>query len=546
MTHQDQKSAARPSLNALYFSRIRHWMILLLGPTCVLYTLLTTPPALMPPEAWLMVGVTSMMALWWIFEVIPIPVTSLLPLILLPLLGVADIKTVATPYAHPIIALFFGGFMIGMAMERWGLHKRIAINIMLKTGSQPAALIGGFMIATAFLSMWVSNTATSVMMLPIGLSVAAIISNCQTSTKHSNTADEPFTKALLLAIAYSASIGGLATLIGTPPNALLAAYLSETYQRDIGFAQWMMIGLPVASIMLILTWLWLTRWGYQFNSQPFTTHGNANTQAQEKLHSSVDSDLKLNPNANVPAANMTQPTAIDCQQEVEKLIQKQSHDLGAMNRGEKIVLLVFITTALGWMFRPFLQQYIPGLSDPLIAIVAALCLFIIPVKFDQAGTEFVMVWEKSKDIPWGVFILFGGGLALAAQIKATGLAQWVANYMQHLQGIPILIIILAIVSVIVFLTELTSNTATAAGFLPLLGALAISIDIDPITLAAPAALAASCAFMMPVATPPNAIVFSAGKLKVFDMIRCGLVLNIVGIVVITFVGYSLIHYVFLS
>ncbi|PVZ72205.1 SLC13 family permease [Pelagibaculum spongiae] len=512
MNKNSQHSAEKPSASASASPepslpagpkpkpRISYWLTLLSGPAVLIYTMLSLPPENMSQPAWYMVGVASMMAIWWIFEVVPIPVTSLLPIILLPVLGIASIKEVTAPYAHPIIYLFFGGFMIGMAMERWNLHKRIALYIMLNTGTQPARQIAGFMLATAFLSMWVSNTATSVMMLPIGLSVAAMMAQ-QYKEGEANPAAQDFTKALLLGIAYSASIGGLATLIGTPPNALLAAFLSETYQLQIGFAQWMLVGLPICILMLIATWLWLTRLGFKL-------------------------DTKESP-------------------ETEALLKEKQHALGKMGPGEKVVSTVFCATALLWILRPWLQDYIPGISDAMIAVVAAVSLFIIPVQH-KGERVYVMIWDKSRDIPWGVFILFGGGLTLAAQIKSTGLAVWVAQSMEMVAGLPVILVIAFIVTIIVFLTELTSNTATAAGFLPLLGALGVTLGIDPVLLAAPAALAASCAFMMPVATPPNAIIFGSGKLKISDMIKAGFALNLAGIVVVTTVGYWLVSIVLIN
>ncbi len=434
-----------------------------------------------------MMGIAIMMAIWWGSEVVPIPVTSLLPMILIPLLDIASIKAVTASYAHPIIYLFFGGFMLGIAMERWNLHKRIALHIILKTGVRPDRQIAGFMIATAFLSMWVSNTATSVMMLPIGLSVASMLGG----ENESNA----FSKALLLAIAYSASIGGLATLIGTPPNALMAAFLAENYDLEIGFAQWMMVGLPLSIVMLLFVWVWLTRIGFKLS-------GTENPEA-------------------------------------DKLLHKQLQELGPVSRGEKTVAIIFVMTAISWVMRPFLKDYIPGISDTMIAITAAISLFIIPVK-NQGKRVYVMSWEKAREIPWGILILFGGGLALAAQIKNTGLASWIADAMSIIDGLPILLAVAFVATVITFLTELTSNTATAAGFLPLMGALAVSLGVDPVMLAVPAALACSFAFMMPVATPPNAVVFGAGKLNITDMMKAGFVLNIMGIFVVTGIGYFLI------
>lgn len=465
---------------------VLYWLSLLAGPLVLLLTLVVPPPSGMSLPAWYMVGVATMMAIWWISEVVPIPVTSLLPILLVPLLGIASVKEVTAPYSHPTIYLFLGGFMLGMAMERWHLHKRIALNIMLRTGVRPDRQIAGFMIATAFLSMWVSNTATSVMMLPIGLSVAAMVDN--------EGENSPFTKALLLAIAYSASIGGLATLIGTPPNALLAAFLSENYRMEVGFAQWMMVGLPMSTLMLLVAWVWLTRFGFQLSREE-------------------------NPEARA-------------------VFMRQLQEMGPMSRGEKTVAIIFMLTALAWILRPFLKGYIPGLSDTMIAVAATISLFIIPVKHDKRC--YVMSWQKARDIPWGVLLLFGGGLTLAAQIKNTGLASWVAEAMSIANGLPVLVVVAFVVTVITFLTELTSNTATAAGFLPLMGALGVTLGIDPVLLAAPAALACSFAFMMPVATPPNAVIFGSGKLAITDMMKAGLALNIVGIALVTLVGYFLI------
>ncbi len=473
---------------------MRYWVSLFAGPLVLLMTLVLPAPEGMTTHAWYMVGVATMMAIWWVSEVVPIPVTSLLPILLVPVLGIASIKEVTAPYAHPTIYLFFGGFMLGMAMERWNLHKRIALHIMLATGVRPDRQIAGFMLATAFLSMWVSNTATSVMMLPIGLSVASMIAG------KNQEKNENFSKALLLAIAYSASIGGLATLIGTPPNALLAAFLQETYQMEVGFAQWMMVGLPICLMMLGATWIWLTRFGFKLDN-------NENPEALE-------------------------------------IFQNQLKELGPMTRGEKTVAAIFAATALAWITRPLLSDYVPGLSDTVIAIAATVSLFIIPV--NQNDKIYVMSWDKAREIPWGVLILFGGGLALASLIKSTGLATWVADAMSVVQGLPIILVVAVVVAVIIFLTELTSNTATAAGFLPLMGALAITLGIDPLILAVPAALAASCAFMMPVATPPNAIVFGSGKLDIKDMIKTGFALNLVGIVLVTLTGYWLVGLVLAS
>ena len=465
---------------------LSYWVSLFAGPIILLLTIITSPPEGMSQEAWYMVGVASLMAVWWVSEVVPIPVTALTPIVIVPVLGIASIREVTAPFANPTIYLFFGGFMLGMAMERWDLHKRIALNIMLTTGVKPSRQVAGFMLATAFLSMWVSNTATSAMMLPIGLSVASMMAG-------NETARDKFAKVLLLAIAYSASIGGLATLIGTPPNALLAAFLSETYEIEIGFAQWMLVGLPISLMMLVASWLWLTKVSF-------------------KLEESESEDAR-------------------------NVLQGQLQKLGPMTRGEKTIGVIFTLTAMAWMFRPLLQDYIPGLSDAGIAVAAAISLFIVPINKDEK--IYVLTWDKAREIPWGVLLLFGGGLTLAALIRSTGLADWIADTMSIVGGLPVLLVVAFVVTVIIFLTELTSNTATAAGFLPLMGALGVSLGIDPMMLAVPAALAASCAFMMPVATPPNAIVFGSGKLKITDMLKAGFALNIIGVILVTLTGYFL-------
>lgn len=464
---------------------------LFLGAGFLLMTALLPPPESMSVEAWSALGLMLLMATWWSTEAIPIPATALLPIVLVPGLGLGSISQATSPYAHPIIFLFLGGFTLGLAMQRWSLHRRIALMTLRAVGNEPKRQIGGFMLATAFLSMWVSNTATAIMMLPIGLSVIGMMSS-----------DHPvgvqrYATALLLAIAYAANIGGIATLIGTPPNALLAAYLNETQGISVGFAQWMLLGVPVAAVMLGLTWWWLTRVDFGL-------------AAQEDAAQAIGDELTA---------------------------------LGPMNRGEKMVAAVFVLTANAWVFRPLLSASImPWLTDTGIAISAAITMFILPVNMRQQ--TFVLDWDTAKQIPWGVLLLFGGGLAMAGVISSSGLAGWIATSMGVAGALPVLVMIMLVVAVIIFLTEVTSNTATAAAFLPLLGALALSQDASPLLLTVPAAIAASCAFMMPVATPPNAIVFSSGHMKISDMIRAGFALNLIGIVVVTLLCYSLMRLIF--
>lgn len=464
------------------------WIGLILGPLLLLVCLLTEPPAGLSSAAWATIGLTLLMATWWSTEAIPIPATSLLPILLIPALGIDSLNAASAPYANPTIYLFLGGFILGLAMERWNLHKRIALMTLLAVGSKPSRQIAGFMLATAFLSMWVSNTATTIMMLPIGLSVVAMLAGERDS---GGAERERFATALLLAIAYAASIGGIATLIGTPPNALLAAFLAENYDVQIGFGQWMLLGLPVAFVMLVLTWWWLTRGGFKL-----TGHDSS------------------------------------------QLIRSELAELGPLSRGEKLVALVFVLTALAWVFQPLIADKLPGVNDTSIAIAAAMALFIIPV--DTRKRVFLMNWESASKLPWGVLLLFGGGLSLASVIRSTGLAEWIAQSLGALGALPVIAMIGVVVLVIIFLTEVTSNTATAAAFLPLLGALAVSQGMPAELLAIPAAIAASCAFMMPVATPPNAIVFGTGHMKIQSMIKAGFALNLFGVVLVTLICYLLV------
>ncbi|OLF75091.1 anion transporter [Pseudoalteromonas haloplanktis] len=472
------------------------WLLLLLGPCVMLLTCLAEPPVGMSAAAFKTAGLAFWMASWWVSEVVPIPATALLPLVISPIVDIAAIKSVAAPYAHPLIFLFLGGFLISIAMERWGLHKRIALRTMLYAGKKPSLQILAMMLVTAFLSMWMSNTATAVMMLPIALSITHLV-------KSSDPSNEGFGKALLLSIAYGASIGGIATLIGTPPNALMAAYLSDSYQIEIGFAQWMIVGVPLALGMLIISWIWLTKFTYKVD---------ANVQANKRI-------------------------------DTKAVFSSQLKELGEMQRAEKGVLFVFAFAAICWIFRPLLGD-VTGLkiSDTGIAIAAALLLFVLPA--NKGSDERILDWESAAKVPWGVLLLFGGGLTLASQIKSSGLAIYIANMIEGASAIPLVMSILVVVALITFLTEITSNTATAAGFLPLLGPVAESITGSPLVWVIPAAIACSCAFMMPVATPPNAIVFGSGEIKMKDMIRAGFVLNIVAIVLITLVTMTIAAQVF--
>lgn len=455
---------------------------LLLGPAFFCFTLISPAPFIgMSDAAWLAAGLAALMATWWVSEAVPIPVTALLPVVLAPLIGLSTLKQTTASYAHPLIFLFLGGFILSLAMERWQLHKRIALLTMLAVGDRPERQLAGLMGITAFLSMWMSNTATAVMMLPIALSIIHM-NDCLKE-------DLGFSKALLLGLAYSASIGGVATLIGTPPNALMAAYLSDNYAIDIGFAQWMCMALPLSLLLLFCCWC-------------FLSHYFKLTGVQGGSHSS------------------------------KTVLKQRLKELGPLQNAELAVAAVFITTALAWIMRPLLSQWTGlALSDPGIAMTAAVILFLIPVRFKSL--TMVMDWQTAKKVPWEVLILFGGGLSLAAQIKHSGLADFIAQSLVSAQDFPLWALILLVTSAIVFLTEITSNTATAAGFLPLLGPVAMSMTGSPLLLVMACSLAASCAFMMPVATPPNSIVFASGQVKVMDMAKAGLYMNFIAIAFIT-------------
>lgn len=441
--------------------------------------LLLPAPRGMSQEAWHTAAVALWMAIWWIGEAIPIPATALLPLALFPTLGILKIGAAAAPYANPVIFLFMGGFMIAAALERCGMHRRLALGILSKVGTRPRSIVLGFMIATAFTSMWVSNTATAVMMLPIAVSIISFADD-------NGGAGEGFATATLLGVAYGSSIGGLGTLIGTPPNALLAGYLSTTHGIAIGFAQWMMLGVPLVVAGVPICWLLLTRVLFDVGSEPLSG-GRA-------------------------------------------LIASELRQLGALSRHEKVAGTITLLTATAWIMQPLLVRSLPWLSDAGIAIIGALLLFAVPV--DRGLRTFSLDWASAEKLPWGVLLLFGGGLSLAGATESTGLAKWIGDAMSGLSGAPTILVIAAITTVVIFLTELTSNTATAATFLPIVGGLAVGIGIAPIQLAIPAALAASCAFMLPVATPPNAIVYGSGRITIPQMARAGVWLNIIFVALI--------------
>lgn len=475
---------------------------LVLGPVLFVLLLIIPEPPGMGAPAQKMAAVALLMATWWLCESIPIPATSLLPIPLFPILGIMHTKKATAPFANHLIFLFMGGFIIALSMQRWNLHRRIAMTIVKAIGFSPGRLIFGFMVATASLSAFVSNTATTVMMMPIGL---AIITHVISEGKKEGldkeidfSADKfAFGLNLMLGIAYAASIGGISTLIGTPPNTVLAAYLTKTYGYEITFASWLIVGVPLTLVFLPLCWLWLTR---------------------------IANPMKLK---RVPGG--------------PEMINEELRKMGAMSTGERWTALVFLLTALGWIFRKKIGFLFPDpklVTDAAIAMTGATVLFLIPINLKK--NEFVMNWEWAAKMPWGVLILFGGGLALAEGFKVTKLASWIGSQVALLEAAPILILIMVVVILVIMLTEMTSNTATSAMVMPILSAIAVGLGQNPLILVVPAAIAASCAFMLPVATPPNAIVFGSGYVTIPQMARSGLGLNILGIILITLLTYACI------
>ena len=464
-----------------------------LGPVVAVLMMLAGPPESLTDAAWNTAAMGMLMAIWWATEAVPIAVTALLPLVFFPLLGIASIQETASPFANKVIYLFLGGFVVALAMQRWDLHRRIALTVLQYAGGNGQSLIGGFMLASALLSMWVMNTSTTMMLLPIAVSIITVIHNTVDGLSDKEKAD--FQYALLLGVAYAATIGGMATLVGTAPNAMMAAFVLENYDKQIDFARWMMVGLPLSILLLPLAWLALTRWVFRVD-----------------FHNSSEGLAHL---------------------------RKIKQDMGRITAPEKRVAVVFVLLAASWIFRPLLVRLpgLEGLDDSGIAMAGAVSLFLIPS--GDKSDPMLIRWPQVEKLPWAVLILFGGGLSLAGAVSRTGLAGWIGSSLHEVGTLPLAILVVLVATMIIFLTELTSNIATTATFMPVVGAIAIEAGIDPIVLLVPVTLAASCAFMLPVATPPNAIVFGSGLLTIPKMARAGLVLNLIGIVLVSLIAMTL-------
>ncbi|RYG71684.1 DASS family sodium-coupled anion symporter [Lentibacillus lipolyticus] len=467
---------------------------LFLGPILFILTILFFQPEGLGGDAQAILASTLWIAVWWMTEAVPIPVTSLLPIILFPLTGGLDVDTTTSSYGDDTIFLFMGGFMIALAMEKWNLHRRIALNIITMIGTNTERIILGFMVATGFLSMWISNTATAMMMVPIGLAIIYQVSEQLKDDDSIDTSAENFGfgKALMLAIAYSASIGGIATLIGTPPNTALAGTIDKLYGIELSFAKWMLFGVPVAWIFIFIVWFYLVKVAYP---------------------------LKF---SELPGG--------------KKVIQEEKEKLGRPSHEEKIVLTVFTLAALAWISRSFvLTEINENINDAIIAMTAAIVLFIIPSKNNKG--DHLLDWNTAVKLPWGILLLFGGGLAIASGFSQSGLSEWIGNQLTVLQNINLFIILLVVAGMVIFLTEITSNTATANMMYPIMASLAIALGIHPYAAMIAAGVAASCAFMLPVATPPNAVVFGSGYLRIPDMAKAGFALNILGILIVGLAVY---------
>jgi solute carrier family 13 (sodium-dependent dicarboxylate transporter), member 2/3/5 len=449
------------------------------GPASFLILLLIPLPAGMPEAALQTAAVTAWTAIWWITEPIPVPATSLLPLVLLPATGARTPAEAASGFGNPLIFVFLGGFMMALAVERWDLHRRVAVFVLTVVGGGPARITLGFMIATAFLSMWISNTASTMLMIPMALAVIARV-----GSGREPAATQAFSASLVLAIAYAASIGGIVTLIGTPPNIVLAG-IARTLDLHVDFARWMLFALPPATLALLLVWIFLTR-------VAFRTSG-------------VSVDVGA--------------------------VRAERAGLGPMTSAERRVATVGAAVAAAWITRPVLiAPVLPAVDDAVIALIGALVMFSLP-SGTSPGTR-LLEWESMSRLPWGLILLFGGGLGIADAFTGTGLAAWIGDRLAALAGLPPILVVTAIVAVVVLLTEVASNSAVASMVLPVLVGVAAAIGVEPLLLMIPAAVAASCAFMLPVATPPNAIAYGTGRVPLRTMARVGLVLNLGSITLI--------------
>ncbi|HRI78404.1 MAG TPA: DASS family sodium-coupled anion symporter [Cyclobacteriaceae bacterium] len=471
---------------------------LVLGPLFFISILIFATPGKLSEHSIIVLALGAWVITWWVTEAMPIPVSALLPMVVLPLMGVSTVKEATAPYGDPVIFLFMGGFILGLGLERHNLHQRIALNLIKLTGTSGNGIIMGFMISTALISMWISNTATAIMMLPIAASVTSLLA------KETGQEDDPrfkkFATGLMLAIAYAASIGGMATIIGTPPNVVMVGFMKRFYNLDVSFTRWMVVGIPLMILALIACYVIITKILYR-NHLP-SIQGS------------------------------------------KELIHKKLEALGKLAKEEKLVLMVFSITCFFWIFR----QNINGLigknvfDDTTIAMAGGILMFLLPVDFKSQ--KFLLEWNDMKELPWGILLLFGGGLCLADGMEKSGLVQIVGDYFSHQDNINASLLVFALTAIAMGMTELMSNVALVTIFVPVVFGIADGFHINPIWLAMPVTFAASCAFMMPISTPPNAVLFASGHIKMKDMIKTGILLNLCCLVIITILALTVMQWIF--
>lgn len=478
----------------------RKLLSLLTGPLVGFLLFLALPESL-SFQGQAVAGCAAWMAIWWITEAAPIPVTSLLPLVLFPLLGMDTMTNVAAPYANPVVFLVMGGVILGLATERSNLHRRIALLTIRAVGTRPDQIVFGLMLASAFISAWVSNTATAVIMVPIGVSILQLVRNIDPKA-----VDAKFSASMMLGIAYGVTIGSMATLIGQPPMALMAAYLDAELNHEMQFGKWMLVGVPVAVFMLLVAWLVLTKLVFR-------------------------TGLKQIPGG-------------------KDLIRAELTKLGTMSTSERRVAAIFLVAIFCWVALPFIAKipaiaqsmpFLGEISDTQVAMGAAIACFLVPAG-KSAGP--LLKWESARDIPWGLLLLFGGGLSLSAMFTSTGLSKWIGDQVSTLGDLPPILVLLVAALVGLGLTELTSNTATAAAFFPIMGAVAVGVGVDPLLMIIVMTLAVCSAYMLPVATPSNAVAFGSGEVSIRQMVRAGVWLNLISMVLIVGVIYTLVPWVF--
>ncbi|MEY4728052.1 MAG: hypothetical protein RLZZ390_576 [Bacteroidota bacterium] len=474
-------------------SRWKPLLALLSGPLLFVLTLLFNPFGL-DAQANNVMAVALLMITWWIAEALPMPAVALIPLVLFPLMGIAKISEAAAPYANEVVFLFMGGFLIGLGIEKWNLHKRIALSIVQYTGTNGNRIILGFILATGFISMWLSNTATTMMMLPIAASVISVV-----VTKNENNPKlRHFAVSMMLAIAYASNFGGIATIIGTPPNVAYVSYISKQLNNEISFSAWVLVGLPVSLLLLFSLYIVL---------------------------------IKLF------------PSNIDSNDEMRLLIKNELKTLGPMTVPEKRVLYIFITTALLWIFRDLINQLgIVKLDDNMIAVFGGLLMFVVPAGKGVKQNERILVWSDTTKMAWGILLLFGGGITLAAALEKAGLIKMLGVWLSGFSGSSVVFLVIAITIISLFISEVMSNVAQVIVFAPVVTGIATATGVDPYMLGIPMTLAASCASMMPMGTPPNAIVFSTGHLKLSEMMKAGLIMNLISIILIILSGLFLVPF----